>query len=88
MECFNTSAKSYFYIKVWNSKKTNVALTLLNCFSQEIWQSDSWKPVCIDQSRFYNFSQAGELENVFFFHKNFIENPEIVPKNEDFFLYD
>ena len=88
MECLNSSAKFYFCIKVWNSKKTNVALTLLNCFGQEIWQSDSWKPVCIDQSRFYNFSQAGELKNVFFFHKNLIENPEIVQKNEDFFLYD
>ena len=38
------------------SRKKNLALTLLYYLSQELWLGKSRKLICTNQSRFYNFS--------------------------------
>ena len=34
------------------------------CLGEKTWLGDSWKPIYINQSRFYDFSHVGKTENV------------------------
>ena len=51
-------------IGVLKSKKKKQALIFLYCLGQETWLDDSWKPIYINQSRFYNLFHVGKLKSV------------------------
>ena len=64
--------KIYFsLIRILKCKKKKLALPFLYCLSQETWLADSWKLICISQSRFYNF-----------FH---VENSKLFRKTSKYF---
>ena len=44
------------------------------CFSQETWLAGPWKLIFIEQSRFYNFSHAGEYKINILSHTNNISH--------------
>ena len=51
-------------IRALKSKKNKLALTFLYCLGQETWLDASWKPLYINQSRFYNFFHVGKFKNI------------------------
>ena len=51
-------------IKSLKSKKKKLAVTSFYYVSREIWLCNSKKLICIDQSRFYIFSQPREFKDV------------------------
>ena len=58
-------AKIYFpLIRVLKSKKKKLALALFYCLGQETWLDESWKLICINQSRLCNFSHVEKFKNV------------------------
>ena len=60
----NTIRNFMFFIESLKSKKNKLALTLFYYVIREIWLGNSKKLICIDQSRFYIFSQQREFKNV------------------------
>ena len=52
-----------FFIKSLKSKKKKLALTWFYV-RQKMWLGNSEKLICMDQSRFYIFSQPPEFKNV------------------------
>ena len=58
------SAKIYFsLIRVLKRQQKKVTLTSFYCLRQKAWLDDSWKPISINQSKFYNFFHVGKLKN-------------------------
>ena len=51
-------------VKSLKNKKKKLALTFFYYVSREIWLGNSKKLICIDQSRYYIFSQPREFKNV------------------------
>ena len=53
-----------FLIKSLESKKKKLTLTSFYYLSGEMWLGNSWKVICIDQSKLHNFSHTGKFKNV------------------------
>ena len=51
-------------IILFKKQEKKLALTLFYFLGKELWLGSSWKLICIDQSGFYNFLDAGEFRNV------------------------
>ena len=52
-----------FFLKNYKKNK-KLALTSFYCPTQKTQLGDSWKLICLDQSRFKNFSYAEDFKRV------------------------
>ena len=56
MSRFTNGLKIYLsLIKDLKNKKKKLTLTSFYCLGQETWLDESWRLICTNQSRFYNF---------------------------------
>ena len=76
-EIITAKTVTHFSIKSLKSKKKKLGLTFFYYVIRELWLANSKKLICVDQSRFYIFSQPRELKNVRHNFKIFFNNKHL-----------
>ena len=55
--------KFIFTLIKFLKRQKKLALTSFYCLVQEEWLDDSWKHICLTQSRFYNYLHVEKFKN-------------------------